>query len=112
MVIGALVVNVSAFAGGNHAATQSVPADSQLSSRMAFSGGMGVEYLSAPNVVDFVNTSIGAYTRQRVPEFKSAVQFFGALSFPLSTDWVLKASTSISWVRTIRIFHLYRQTLR
>jgi hypothetical protein len=91
VLIAVLVANLSAFAGGNPSVMQSVSADSQLSSRMALSGGMGVEYLSAPNVVDFVNASIGAYTRQRVPEFKSAVQFFGALSYPLAADWVLKA---------------------
>ncbi len=88
---GALMMNVNALASWTPVVPRPVPADSQLSLRIALSGGMGVEYLSAPKVVDFVNASIGAYTRQRVPEFKSAVQFFGALSYPLSSGWVLKA---------------------
>ncbi|MBM2840371.1 MAG: hypothetical protein HW412_899 [Bacteroidetes bacterium] len=67
-----------------------VAADSQLSSRFALSGGMGVEYISVPDVVDFINASIAVFTTQRVSEFKSSVQFFGALAYPLSEDWVLK----------------------
>ncbi len=90
VLFGALMMNVNALASWTPVVPQPVSTDSQLSSRIALSGGMGVEYLSAPNVVDFVNASIGAYTRQRVPEFKSAVQFFGALSYPLSSGWVLK----------------------
>lgn len=68
-----------------------VAADSQLSSRIALSAGMGVEYVSAPDIVDFVNASAaGAGATQRVSEFKSAAQFFGALAYPISPDWVLK----------------------
>ena len=70
--------------------TQAV-ADSQLSSRLAISAGMGVEYLSAPHVVDFINALVKGYAVQRVSEFRSAVQFFGAVAYPLSPDWVLKA---------------------
>jgi hypothetical protein len=79
-----MLVHTGALADGT-------PADSQLSSRVALSGGMGVEYISAPRVVDYINTLIAAYTTERVPEFKSAAQFFGAFSYPLSSDWVLKA---------------------
>lgn len=71
--------------------TMQAVSDSQLSSRVAISAGMGVEYLSAPDVVDFINALVAPYSLQRVPEFKSAVQFFGAVAYPLSPDWVLKA---------------------
>ena len=63
-----------------------------LSSRVAISGGMGVEYISAPDVVDYVNAiAAGAGATQRVAEIKSGAQFFGAVAFPLSVDLVLKA---------------------
>ena len=69
-----------------------VPADSQLSSRFALSGGMGVEYVSIPDVVDYVNALAAGYgATQRVSEFKAGVGFFGALSYPLSPKWILKA---------------------
>lgn len=72
---------------------EQVVADSQLSSRMAISAGMGVDYFSAPDVVDYINSLLAQspVRVQRIPEFKSAVQFFGALVYPLSPDWVLKA---------------------
>lgn len=54
--------------------------------------GMGVNYHSMHDVVNRINgTSIGA---QRVPEFKSGVEFFGAGSFPLSDDWAVKLEYS------------------
>jgi hypothetical protein len=40
--------------------------------------------------VDFVNAAIAPYTVQRVPEFRSGVQFFGAVAYPVMSDWVLK----------------------
>lgn len=58
-----------------------------LSSRVAASVGMGVEYVSAPDIVDYVRYITG----QAVPEFKAGVQFFGAVSYPVSPDWVVKA---------------------
>ena len=68
------------------------PAEARLSSRVALSGGMGVEYVSMPDVVNHENATAAALRgMQRLPEFKSAVQFFGALAYPLSSDWVLKA---------------------
>jgi len=89
--ISLLMMSFGVLEGRPSVAPVSVPGDSQLSSRVAISGGMGVEYLSAPNVVDYINVLIASYTRQRVPEFKSSVQFFGALAYPISNDWVLKA---------------------
>ncbi len=52
---------------------------------------MGVSYLSMTDVVDLANiasASLGGY--QRLPEFKAAAEFFGAVTVPCSPDWVLK----------------------
>lgn len=91
-VISIVVVNPLALVAGNPRVmpTQAF-ADSQLSSRTAISAGMGVEYFSAPDVVDFINALVAPYAGQRVPQFRPAVQFFGALVYPLSIDWVVKA---------------------
>ncbi len=78
-------------AGTPRVTPEEAGADSQLSSRMAISAGMGVEYFGAPDIVESINTLVFGYAVQRVPEFQSAVQFFGALLYPLSPDWVLKA---------------------
>ncbi len=56
------------------------------SERISISGGMGVSYTSAPDVVEFINAASSA----RVAEFKSVVEFFGAVGLPLSAAWVLK----------------------
>jgi hypothetical protein len=86
-----LAVSVLLMLVSTRALAEGTPADSQLSSRVSLSGGMGVEYISAPRVVDYINALVAAYTTERVPEFKSAVQFFGAFSYPLVSGWVLKA---------------------
>lgn len=53
----------------------------------SITAGMGVSYLSAQDVVDYVNAlSVG----ERSPEFKSAVEFFGAIAFPLSEVVAIK----------------------
>ncbi|MBP1646751.1 MAG: hypothetical protein H6Q30_196 [Bacteroidetes bacterium] len=62
------------------------PAEQNL--RVGMAGGMGVSYLSMTDVVDLANATPGNY--QRLPEFKSAVEFFGAATVPVSPDWVLK----------------------
>jgi hypothetical protein len=59
--------------------------------RVGLSGGMGVNYLSMTDVVDLANyasASLGGY--ERLPEFKAAAEFFGAVSVPCSPDWVIK----------------------
>jgi hypothetical protein len=63
-----------------------------LSSRLAVSGGMGVEYMNAIDIVDYVNAqAANAGASDRVEEFKSGVVFFGGVSMPLDTDFVIKA---------------------
>lgn len=57
-------------------------------SRIGVSAGMGVNYHEARDIVDRINGS--GITTQRVDDFTSAIEFFGAVSVPLSEDWVAK----------------------
>jgi hypothetical protein len=57
-------------------------------SRGGFSAGMGVIYVNAGDVVDLVNSTPGAL--ERVPLFKTGVEFFGAGSIPIRSDWLVK----------------------
>lgn len=56
--------------------------------RIGISGGMGVSYVNPQDVVDYINGIGGG--RERTPDFKAAVEFFGAVTVPLSSDWALK----------------------
>ncbi len=56
--------------------------------RGSLSAGMGVEYASYPDVTGLVNVT--ALPSERVPQFKSAVEFFGACTLPLSDLWLVK----------------------
>ncbi len=59
--------------------------------RIGVSGGLGVSYMRMPDVVDLANiasASLGAY--QKLSGFKTAAEFFGAVTIPCSPDWVLK----------------------
>lgn len=57
--------------------------------RMAFSAGMGVHYLTPPDIVAMIN---GGYApAQRVPEFHAGVNFFGSFLLPVSADWAVRA---------------------
>jgi len=60
----------------------------EVNPRPAFSAGMGVIMMSARDVVDLVNAT--ALPSERVAEFHAAAEFFGAASYPLSADWILK----------------------
>jgi len=57
-------------------------------SRGGFSAGMGVVYMSPPDIVDVVNSTPGSL--ERAPSFKSGVEFFGAGSIPIGRDWLVK----------------------
>ena len=59
------------------------------STRIGLSAGMGVNYHNAQDIVNRINGS--SIITQRVADFKSGVEFFGAISVPLSTDWAVKA---------------------
>ena len=56
------------------------------SPRGSLSAGMGVEYVSWSDVNDLV----AALPAARPAQFTAAVEFFGALAFPLSDLWLLK----------------------
>jgi hypothetical protein len=87
-----LAVSVLLMLVSTRALAEGTPADSQLSSRVSLSGGMGVEYVSAADIVDYVNgRAAAAGATQRVSVFKAGVGFFGALAYPVSRDLVLKA---------------------
>jgi hypothetical protein len=49
---------------------------------------MGVSYVSATDLVDRLNGS--GITTERVSGFTAGAEFFGALTYPVSPDWVLK----------------------
>ena len=90
----ALVLLLAVICCTEGSASPGVPdsPDSLLSVRPELSAGMGVEYLSAPDVVDYVNGLSGQFgATTRIPDFKAGVGFFGALDYPLSADWILKA---------------------
>jgi len=56
--------------------------------RPSLSAGLGVIYMSARDVVDLVNAT--ALPSERVAQFRAAAEFFGAGSYPLSAEWILK----------------------
>ena len=65
---------------------------------VSLSAGMGVEYASYPDVTGLINATV--LPSERVPQFKSAVEFFGAFALPLSELWLVKfeyAYTLASW---------------
>ncbi len=77
----------AAQTGGKNPAV--APTDNPL--RIGAAAGMGVSYMSMTDVVDLANiasASLGGY--ERLPEFKAAAEFFGAVTVPCSPDWVLK----------------------
>jgi len=56
--------------------------------RYGISAGLGVDYLSAPDLANLVNATAGA--SERVSDFKAMAEFFGAVTIPLSDEWLLK----------------------
>ena len=62
-------------------------AATSATSRVGVSGGMGVSYVNALDIVDRINATAGV--NERVSDFKSAVEFFGAVDVPVSEDWAV-----------------------
>jgi hypothetical protein len=62
--------------------------NTQSNPRIGLSGGMGVSYVSAQDVVDLVNANGGQ--TERVSEFKAGAEFFCTVTIPVSVDWGLK----------------------
>jgi hypothetical protein len=63
------------------------PARAQLEPRVYAAAGMGVSWLSAPDVADLANQS--STGGERLSDFTTAVVFSGIVSVPLSADWAL-----------------------
>lgn len=80
-IIGLLVVTLAGSTPGVGQTDDVVP-------RVALAAGMGVNLHNAQDIVALINNS-GVVSR-RVDEFKSGVEFFGSVSVPLSTEWVVK----------------------
>jgi hypothetical protein len=72
------------------AAEAAPPLDEEqpLAPRVGISGGMGVSYVTAQDVVELINAAAGG--TERVPDFKAGVEFFGTLVIPLSHEWACK----------------------
>jgi len=65
-----------------------VPTPPESPPRAAIGAGMGVEYMTASDLVGLINAT--AVPNERVAQFKSAVEFFGAASVPVSDRWIIK----------------------
>lgn len=59
---------------------------------VAVFGGMGVHMVSAPDIVEYIN-SVSTYA-QRVNDFGAAVDFFGGIEIPLDDEWGVKLEHS------------------
>lgn len=65
------------------------PADAPSTAiRTAIGGGLGVAAINATDVVNIVNSTPGAL--ERAPAFKAAAEFFGYVSVPVDSSWVVK----------------------
>ncbi len=67
---------------------QDVPPTEPLMSRVGLAAGMGVSYVSAPDVVEVVNSLV--YSTERLQQFRPGVEFFAAVVLPLSPELALK----------------------
>jgi hypothetical protein len=73
--------------GDSSVSVQTGPAAASHSPRWGISGGMGVDYVNARDVVDYITITGGG---GRMPDFKSAVEFFVAATLPVTGDWIVK----------------------
>ena len=55
-------------------------------------GGMGVHIVSAPEIVNYINST--TTFSQRVDDFGTAVDFFGGAEFPVDKEWGIKIEHS------------------
>ena len=61
------------------------------SPRVGISGGMGVSYVNALDIVDRINATLRTLgVTEQVSDFNAAVEFFGAVAVPFSEDWAVK----------------------
>jgi hypothetical protein len=78
------------FSATVSAQTKSIAVERKNS--IAVFGGMGVHMVSAPDVVEYIN-SISTFA-QRVDDFGVAVDFFGGVEFPIADEWGVKLEHS------------------
>ncbi len=64
-----------------------LPAQDSWPSWTAVSAGMGISALSAPSVVDYVNSASQAPTSEKVSEFFSVTEFVFAPEIRVAEDW-------------------------
>jgi len=92
MTAGRIAILLVASAALHGAALAGIPLPQDSTrppgTRPGLSGGMGVSYISAQDLVNLVNATPGATSREG--EFSSVVEFFGAGSIPFSGNWALK----------------------
>ncbi len=60
----------------------------KVSPRLSISAGMGANFHNAQDIVNLMNSN--SLITKRVDDFQSGVEFFGAFSVPLSSDWEMK----------------------
>ena len=66
------------------------PADAPTTAiRIGIGGGLGVAAINATDVVNVVNSTPGAL--ERASAFKAAAEFFGYVSVPVDSSWLIKA---------------------
>jgi len=91
LMFGIIVLGLqSATAQGLSSAKQDAPG--QPEPRIGLSGGMGVSYVNATDLVDWINGR--GITTERESGFTAAAEFYGAFTYPVSHDWVLKLEYS------------------
>ena len=69
-----------------------VPEMPPLSERITVAAGMAVSYVSAADIINFINGTPGA--QERLPSYKTGIQFFGSVVLPVSQKWMVKAEYS------------------
>ena len=80
--------SIEPFVGLPSNAPPTEPLTGMPGPRTGVSIGMGVSYVNAQDIADYIQGIVGR--GQDIPEFKSSVEFFGAVSVPISNDWILK----------------------
>ncbi len=88
----AVLLCLIALVAGTHPlhAQRPSPADAPTTAiRPGIGAGLGVAAINATDVVNIVNSTPGAL--EQVSSFKAAAEFFGYVSVPLDSSWLIKA---------------------
>ncbi len=84
----ACLLGVLAGAHAAHAGRPDISEAPKTAIRVGIGGGLGVAAINAADVVNVVNSTPGAL--EEAPTFKMAAEFFGFVSVPVETSWVIK----------------------